>query len=81
MLKNYSANLFDETYINGSEDADLNFNFGMQKLSRGFIKFKIGYLIGSSLGKYGSVRSTRVVASDIYFNFKYEDFIENLLKN
>ncbi|MFP3257760.1 MAG: hypothetical protein RXO36_08165, partial [Candidatus Nanopusillus acidilobi] len=25
MLKNYSANLFDETYINGSEEADLNF--------------------------------------------------------
>jgi len=60
--------------------ADLNFNFGMQKLSRGFIKFKIGYLIGSSLGKYSSVRSTRVVANDIYFNLKFENFIENLLK-
>jgi len=80
MLKNYSANLFDETYINGSEDADLNFNFGMQKFSRGFIKFKIGYLKGTNLGKYGSVRSIREVANNIYFNFKFEDFIKNLLK-
>ena len=80
MLKNYCANLFDETYINGSEDADLNFNFGMQKFSRGFLKFKIKYLKESSLGKCGSVRSTLVFASIIYFNLKFEDFIENLLK-
>jgi len=72
IAKNYNEVLFDETYINGYEDIDFYLRLNMEKVSKGYTKFKVGAIGGASLGKNGSVRTMRDIANLIYFNCKFE---------
>ncbi|MGC9123949.1 MAG: hypothetical protein ACP5IB_07800, partial [Thermoplasmata archaeon] len=69
--KNY---FFDETYINGFEDADLSLRIKLDNLRIDVLNYKIGGKVGTSLGKHGSLRSLRNFLNYIYFNYKYEKY-------
>lgn len=61
---------FDETYINGMEDLDLSLRILSQKIIKRSLDFKIGSLIGKSLGKFASIRTLRQIVNSVYFNYK-----------
>ena len=70
--------LFDETFINASEDVDLSIETS-QMVSEGkvnFLNYKIGSFRGSSLGR-SIARGFRDESSAAYFNYKLENKFYN----
>jgi hypothetical protein len=72
-------NIFDDTYINYTEDADFCFYSKLKNANTKFIKYKIGAFRGSSLGT-NIARVLRTVPSNAYFNYKYADILNKLSK-
>ena len=79
-LEKRSWKLFDETYINGIEDADLSLSIRKDKIDFGFTNFRIGDLIGSSLGGYSDNRLMRDFINLVYFNSKYALYLSQMSK-
>ena len=67
--------LYDETFTNNKEDSDLSLLIMLTKSRVHAIEYRIGDLIGSSLGT-GIDRSIRSLASDVYFTYKWESTLE-----
>lgn len=63
--------VFDETFINGGEDTDLSLRIFEDQNRIGFIDYRIGDSIGSSLGS-GWSRSIRNVVNEVYLSYKIE---------
>ncbi|MEM0134277.1 MAG: hypothetical protein QXU18_03500 [Thermoplasmatales archaeon] len=78
---NENTHLFDENFINEKEDSDLSLSIATNKIISARIKYKIGDLIGSTLGT-GPDRDLRSIASTIYFDYKWKNLVEkrNLVK-
>ncbi|SMD30798.1 hypothetical protein [Picrophilus oshimae] len=55
-FKKYGDSIFDETFINDAEDIDLSFRLFMDRARVEKSKFRIGDMIGSSLGSYKNER-------------------------
>ncbi len=68
--------LLDETFINGGEDTDLSLRICENQKGIGYINYKIGDRIGTSLGN-GWSRILRNVVNEVYLSYKIE---EGLLK-
>ena len=79
-LEKRSWKLFDETYINGIEDADLSLSIRKDKIDFGFMNFRIGDMIGSSLGGYSDNRLTRDFINLVYFNSKHAGYLSQMSK-
>jgi hypothetical protein len=62
--------LFDETFISSTEDTDLSLWVNLSKTKVLHSNFKIGSLIGGSIG-VGAARSMRDVAGLVYLNKKW----------
>ncbi len=62
--------VFDETFVNGLEDVDFSMRILRDKLNVGFIKYRIGDVVGGSSTK-GEVRFLQLLANYAYFNRKY----------
>ena len=62
---------FDENFINASEDFDLSIRISKLKYKQVPIQFKIGILIGKTLG-VGRARELRNVAGYVLISFKIE---------
>jgi hypothetical protein len=70
-IKVCEGELFDEVYINESEDTDLSFRLSNSSRKSVTIDFKIGEYVGSTLGN-GLVRRLRTVPGFSYFSYKVE---------
>ena len=69
LVRSFSSNLFDETFVNGCEDHDLSIRIQSSGSRHTFISYRIGSLIGRTLGQSES-RSIRDIANLAYFNEK-----------
>ena len=79
-IKKRGGKIFDETFVNGEEDHDLNISFFLDDGKYSFIDFKIGDYVGSTLG-WGVPRGLRVLAGYVYLNFKWKKTIGAVLKS
>ena len=66
--KNEDAKIFNETYINGGEDWELSFKMTRNRSDYTFVNYKIGDLIGGTLGEYDKVRQLRDICNIVYFD-------------
>jgi len=73
-------NIYDDTYINEFEDTDFSFRSKLENANTAFIKYRIGAIRGGTLG-VDRARGLRSVASRAYFNYKYSNLLDDLLKN
>jgi len=69
--------LFDETFINAHEDVDLCMKLKLTNSKVGHIHYKIGDMIGSSLGN-GLARQLRTLSGDLYFFHKNNYLINEI---
>ena len=74
-----SGCVYDETFINAAEDTDLSLKISMDKLRTVKIDYKIGDLIGSSLGT-GVQRGLRSIAGIAYLNYLWARIVEEKIK-
>jgi hypothetical protein len=68
--KSLNGVVFDELYINGVEDWELSYRICYDRKNFDFIEYRIGDLIGSSVGEYWGIRNLREVANMVYFDNK-----------
>ena len=66
----YGSKLFDETYINGTEDIDLSWRIKQDRIEAACIDYRIGDIIGGTIGPYNLMRRFRGLVNDCYLNFK-----------
>lgn len=69
--------ILDDTFINGGEDTDLSLRLSDNLSKIGFIKYRIGDIIGGSLGN-NWIRITRNVVNEAYLNYKIAKGILNV---
>ena len=69
LIQKLASNIYDETYINGSEDIDLSLRLLSCAAKISFIDFKINFLVGETLGR-GISRDLRSVVGRIYLFYK-----------
>ena len=67
--------VFDETFINNSEDGDLSIRFALNRKEKVFINFSIVPEMGGTLGRGGS-RIYRDMAGAVYLSKKMDDYFE-----
>ncbi len=63
--------LLDETFVNGGEDTDLSLRLYQEPDKIGYINYKVGDQVGTSLGS-GWPRILRNVVNEIYLSYKIE---------
>ena len=71
--------IYDDTFINAAEDTDLSLIIALGGIRTAKIKYRIGDLIGSTLGT-GIQRSLRSIAGLTYLNCKWKGQIEEIIK-
>lgn len=76
--KKMGGNIFDESFPIGGFDDDLSIRTKVGKHSVSFIDYKIGDMMGSTLGN-DSTRKLRDLAGLVYLNMKYKGL--NVAKN
>lgn len=64
-----NGNVLDDTFINGGEDTDLSLRIESPTHSYGYINYRIGDLIGGSMGR-GWPRIFRNIVNEVYLNYK-----------
>lgn len=74
LKQNKNGKLLDETFVNAHEDLDFSIRMFLSKSQVAEINYKIGDLVGSSLGNT-YCRQLRTVAGDIYFLEKYSTLL------
>ena len=70
----FNGTLFDETFVNAHEDIDLSMRMLLGQLNISIIDYKIGDLVGSSIG-YNYLRQLRTIAGDVYFFVKHSNLL------
>lgn len=73
------GDVYDETFVNAAEDTDLSLKISMGNVRTVKIDYKIGDLIGSSLGT-GVQRGLRSIAGITYLNYKWAGPVEEKIK-
>jgi len=69
-IKNSEGLIFDEVYINANEDIDLSYRISTQSINTTQVNYKIGDLIGKTLG-LGIDRYLRGISGSVYFFSKW----------
>ena len=75
MIRKLGGKLFDEIFINESEDADLSMRLSLDFRKVSFIDYRIGDFVGVTLGN-GLPRKLRSLASRSYFESKWEKLLK-----
>lgn len=75
-----NGKLYDESFINAAEDTDLSIRIRYGQVRTIKINYRIGDLIGSTLGT-GTPRELRSVASISYLNYKWALSMEKVMKD
>jgi hypothetical protein len=68
LVEKLEFNIFDETFINGTEDIFLSYKLLEQKIKSHEIAFSIGSIIGGTLGPYNIVRRLRGEVNRAYMS-------------
>ena len=71
-IKQQSNLIFDENYVNSTEEVDLSYYIKLSKTPYRIIDYQIGDLQGSTLGT-GITRRLRIILGDTYFFNKYQE--------
>jgi hypothetical protein len=71
--------IFDETYLNEGEDTDLSFRLLLEGARYTIIDYKIGDLIGSTIGTAMN-RNFRSLYGLVYFNYKFRNILNRYNK-
>lgn len=71
-IRNIGGKLFDDIYLNEFEELELSYNLRHSKLETATIPYRIGDMVGTTLGKT-TVRKYRAIASRSYFNYKIKN--------
>ena len=82
ILNYLDRRLFDENYINGSEDIDLAWKIAHEKIKIGFVDYRIKDIIGGTIGPYEIKRKLQGIVNECYMNYKIEkgELISSSLK-
>ena len=70
LIKRMNESAFDETFINGGEDIDLALLLKHEGTWTEYVDYKIGDIIGGTIGPYDIIRRTRGIANTCYLNTK-----------
>ena len=73
--------IYDENFVNGTEDVDFSLIALDEKIPSYSINFRLGTYIGTSLGKHASCRTLREIANIAYLNYKISAGIIHIPKN
>jgi len=71
--KELNGEIFDETYLNGVEDWDLSLQICGERKDYDFIDYRIGDLVGGTIGGYVDNRTLRDSANMIYFDSRVNE--------
>ena len=72
LVKKYSGVMFDENYVNGTEDLDQSLRFVQENIDVKCVQYDIGDYVGGTIGPYNTIRRLRGLINDTYFNLKIE---------
>ena len=72
LVKKYNGIMFDETYVNGTEDLDQSWRFVQDNIVERCVQYDIGDYIGGTIGKYNTLRRLRGLLNDSYLNLKID---------
>jgi hypothetical protein len=72
IVNHLNHQLFDENYINGSEDIDLAWSIAQKKINFGFINYRIKDIKGGTIGPYDIKRKLQGIINECYMNYKIE---------
>jgi len=72
LIKKYGGTLYDETYINGTEDIDLSWRVVQDHIKVSCIDYNIGDIVGGTIGPYNILRRLKGLLNIIYLNLKIE---------
>ena len=81
LVKAMGGMIYDENFINGTEDVDFSLRALDEKIPSYSINFRLGTYIGASLGKSASCRTLREIANLAYLNYKISAGIIHIPKN
>ena len=70
LINELNHDIFDVVYINGAEDIDLCWRLKQMNTNVVFIDYKIGDIMGGTIGLYDSLRKTRDIINVCYLNSK-----------
>ena len=76
-IREQQNDLFDETFINGSEDDELCIRISKFPEKMASIDYKIGDYISSSLGRNSKLRWLQDIVNSIYLNYLFKDLQES----
>ena len=70
LIKRMNGIFFDETFINGAEDIDIALLLKQKGTKIEYVDYKIGDIIGGTVGPWDIVRRTRDLVNTCYLNTK-----------
>jgi GT2 family glycosyltransferase len=70
LIKRMNGIFFDETFINGAEDIDIALLLKQKGTKVKYVDYKIGDIIGGTIGPYDIIRRTRDLVNTCYLNTK-----------
>jgi len=77
LIKKMNGIFFDETFINGAEDIDIALLLRQKGTKIEYVDYKIGDIIGGTIGPYDIVRRTRDLVNACYLNTKImKDYLQ-----
>ena len=71
--RDLNGEIFNETYLNGVEDWELSLQICGDSQNYDFIDYKIGDLVGGTIGDYIESRQLRDIANMIYFDSRINE--------
>ena len=74
-IKQLNNILFDENYVNSTEEVDLSYYIKLSKTPYAIIDYQIGDFVGATLGT-GISRRLRFILGDTYFLNKYQESLQ-----
>ncbi|MGC8618584.1 MAG: hypothetical protein ACP5UZ_07640, partial [Thermoplasmata archaeon] len=72
LVRKYWSKMFDETYINGAEDIDLSWRIKQDGIEMKCVDYRVGDIIGGTIGPYNFKRRAQGIVNDCYLNLKVD---------
>lgn len=72
LIREFDAELFDESFINDYEDLDLSYRLMQSKAEYVKIQYRIGDMIGTYIGNLNGLRPLRDIANRVFYTIKHD---------
>ena len=72
LVRKYNGAMYDEVYLNGTEDIDQSWKFMQVQIRKRCLHYNIGDIIGGTIGTYNVTRRLRGLLNDCYLNSKID---------